>query len=120
MADQSLTLAVLALRRVVAATLKLGNCFTAVAIIFLKFAGSMAEICSSRPSTSKPRQAVKSSSLPIMTSTYCAMWRVFFFGPSLAPPVFPQRAPGVGALGNHQSHFGAPFHRALYPFGRFG
>ena len=46
-APQSLTLAVLALRSVVAATLKFGNCFTAVAIIFLKLAGSIAEMCSS-------------------------------------------------------------------------
>jgi hypothetical protein len=57
MADQSLKVAVFALRNVVAATLKFGNCFTAVWIIFLKFAGSMAEMCSSRPSTSNPRQA---------------------------------------------------------------
>ena len=40
-ADQSLTLAVLALRSVVAATLKFGKWFVQASIIFLKLAGSM-------------------------------------------------------------------------------
>ena len=41
----------------------------AVSIILRKLAGSRAERFSSSPSTSKPRAAVKSSSLPIITST---------------------------------------------------
>ena len=75
MAPQSLTEAVLALRRVVATAWKLGYILTTSAIIFLKFAGSSFEMCSSRPGTSKPSAAVKSSSLPIMTSTSEAILR---------------------------------------------
>src|SRR5258707_1171999 len=44
--------------------------------------------CSSAPSTSKPRHAVKSSSLPIITSTYFAMLRLIRCAPSLPPWLF--------------------------------
>ena len=69
---QSLMVAVLTARSVVAVTLKLENSVVAFSIIFLvvDFDG---KIFSSTPSTSKPRHAVKSSSFPIMTSTYWAM-----------------------------------------------
>ena len=46
------------------------------AIIFLKFAGSSFEMCSSRPGTVNPSAAVKSSSLPIITSTSEAIRRL--------------------------------------------
>ena len=95
--------AVFALRSVVAATLKFGNCFTAVWIIFLKLAGSMAEMCSSRPSTSKPRQAVKSSSLPIITSTYLAMLRLIFCAPSLPPWLFQSDGAVVEVVGDDRA-----------------
>ena len=62
-------------RRVVAVALKLGKAFTASPIICLNFSTSISEMFSSIPSTSKPRQAVKSSSLPIITSTCLAIAR---------------------------------------------
>ena len=93
MRHQSLIVAVLALRSVVAATLKFGNAFTAGSIIFLKLAGLDAWRCARRaPSTSKPRQAVKSSSLPIITSTYLAISRLTSCAPSLPPWLFHSEA----------------------------
>ncbi len=69
MAPQSFRVAVVAWRSVVATTLKFGNEPTAFSIIFLKEDGSRREADRSSPSTSKPRAAVKSSSLPSITST---------------------------------------------------
>ena len=88
MAPQSLRVAVFAARSVVATTLKFGYAFTAVSIIFLKAATSIVQRCSSAPSTSKPRQAVKSSSLPIITSTYRAISRLTSCARFWPPMVF--------------------------------
>ena len=73
MALQSFLVAVITRRSVVAATLKFGNCFTASPIMSLKACVSIWEMLWSTPLTSNPSEAVKSSSLPIMTSTYLAI-----------------------------------------------
>ena len=90
MALQSFFVAVITRRSVVAATLKFGNCFTASAIMSLKAWVSMLEMLWSTPLTSKPREAVKSSSLPIITSTYLAISR-FTSWAFLRPPMVFQR-----------------------------
>ena len=86
MAPQSFSVAVVALRSVVATTLKFGYAATAVSIIGVNVAGSSSLRCSSTPSISKPSAAEKSSSLPSMTSTYGASRR--FTSRALAwPPI---------------------------------
>jgi len=54
----------------------LGNSVVTSAIIALKLSVSIALSESSVPGTEKPSDAVKSSSLPIITSTYCASRRL--------------------------------------------
>ena len=73
---QSLTVAVRALRSVVATAAKFGKAATARSIMRRKFSGSSPERFSSTPSTSNPSAAVKSSSLPSITSTSGASWRL--------------------------------------------
>ena len=85
-APQSFIDAVLTVRSVVATSLKFGYTLTASLIIFLKLATSSEERFSSRPSTEKPSAAVKSSSLPIITSTSLARERftsIAFFWPPM-------------------------------------
>src|SRR5665647_2992292 len=64
-APQSLMLAERTVRIVVAMTWKFGYAAAAVAIIAANLSVSRAESSSSTPSTSNPRLAVKSSSLPL-------------------------------------------------------
>jgi len=90
MADQSFFVAVMTRRSVVAATLKFGYSFTAVSIMALKASVSILERLWSAPLTSKPREAVKSSSLPIMTSTYLAISLLTSWA-FLSPPMDFQR-----------------------------
>ena len=68
-APQSLTVAVRTVRRVVATTLKLSYSLVAASIIRWKLATSSWDSEASVSGTSKPSEAVKSSSLPIITST---------------------------------------------------
>ena len=64
--------------------LEVGKFATTLVIMFLKFSTSRPVIFSSTPSTSKPRHAVKSSSLPIMTSTCRAISPVDLLCPGLS------------------------------------
>ena len=76
-APQSLTVAVRTLRSVVATTWKFGNSSAARVDHRAERRRRRARVRSaSVPSTSKPRQAVKSSSLPIITSTCWASRRL--------------------------------------------
>ena len=68
-APQSLRVAERTSRSVVATTFRFGNCAVASSIIASKADGSRPVRRSSTPATSSPRHAVKSSSLPISTST---------------------------------------------------
>ena len=66
----------------------------------LKAAGSILEISWSSSGTSKPRAEVKSSSLPIMTSTYRASSRLTSTARSLPAARLPQRGPVVEVVGD--------------------
>jgi hypothetical protein len=88
-APQSFTVALRTPRSVVATTLKLGYSWTAVSIIDLKLpASSEPPPWMSVSGTSKPRQAVKSSSLPIITSTRPARRRLTSRARSWPPTAF--------------------------------
>ena len=85
-APQSLMLAERTVRIVVAMVLKFGYAAAAFSIIAANLSTARAERSSPVPSTSKPRLAVKSSSFPIITSTYLAISR-FTSCAFLSPPM---------------------------------
>ena len=92
MAPQSLTVAVRTRRRVVAITWKPGYSARTRSIIALNESTGRVDRLASVPSTSNPRLAVKSSSLPIMTSTRPASSRLT--SRALARPPFDLHSDG--------------------------